>query len=97
MIRVVLPAHLRALIRREDEVELDVSSPTAETVIDALEARYPMLNGTIRDHATKRRRPYVRYFVCGCDISHEPDTTPLPERICDGSDPFLVVGAIAGG
>ena len=98
MIRVVLPAHLRTLARVSGEVELDVASPpTQQTVLDALEARYPMLRGTIRDQATRRRRAFVRFFACGEDLSHEAPDAPLPAPVAKGAEPFLVVGAMAGG
>ena len=98
MIRVVLPAHLRTLARVDGEVELQVEDPvTQRSVLDALEARYPMLCGTIRDHATKQRRPYVRFFACEEDLSHESIDAPLPDKVAAGVEPLLVVGAIAGG
>ena len=98
MIRVVLPAHLRTLARVEGEVQLDVEGPvTQRSVLDALEARYPMLRGTLRDHVTQQRRPFVRFFACEQDLSHEPPDAPLPDAVVAGSEPFLVVGAIAGG
>ena len=98
MIRVTLPAHLRTLAEVQGEVQLEVEGPaTQESVLDALEARYPALRGTIRDHVTHRRRPFVRFFGCEQDLSHEPPDTPLPERIASGAEPFMVVGAIAGG
>ena len=99
MIRVVLPAHLRTLARVDGEVALDVEGPvTQRTVLDALEARYPMLRGTIRDHVTQRApRRCVRFFACEEDLSNEPPDTPLPEAVATGAEPFLVVGAIAGG
>jgi molybdopterin synthase sulfur carrier subunit len=98
MIRVELPAHLRTLARVDREVRLEVAGPvTQRAVLDALEASYPMLRGTIRDHATQRRRPFVRFFACGEDLSHEQPEAPLPEAVASGSEPFLVVGAIAGG
>ena len=98
MIRVVLPFHLRTLARVEDEVELAVSDPvTVRAVLDALEATYPTLRGTIRDHATGQRRPLVRFYACQEDLSHEPPDTPLPEAIATGAEPFLIVGAMAGG
>ena len=98
MIRVLLPANLRVLARIEGEVALEVEgAATQRTVIDALEARYPMLCGTIRDHASKQRRPYVRFFACEEDLSHESMDAPLPEKVLAGTEPFLVVGAIAGG
>jgi molybdopterin converting factor small subunit len=98
MIRVVLPAHLRTLARVGEEVELPVEGPaTIGSVLDALEARYPVLRGTIRGHVTRRRRPFVRFFACEQDLSHEPPDTPLPERVAAGTEPLLVVGAMAGG
>ena len=98
MIRVVLPAHLRTLARVDGEVTLDVASPmTVGTVLDALEARYPMLRGTIRDHATKHRRPFIRFFACEQDLSHEPSESPLPAAVVSGVEPLLIVGAMAGG
>ena len=98
MILVVLPAHLRTLARVEGDVELEVEGPaTVRTVLDALEARYPMLRGTIRDHTTLERRPFLRYFACGEDLSLESPDTPLPEAIVNGQEPFFVIGAIAGG
>jgi molybdopterin converting factor small subunit len=98
MIRVVLPAHLRTLARVDGEVKLDVESPvTLRSVLDALEARYPMLRGTIRDQVTRERRPFVRFFACEEDLSHEPPDTPVPDRVARGAEPFLVVGAMAGG
>ena len=98
VIRVVLPAHLRTLARVDGEVKLEVAAPvTFGAVLDALEATYPMLRGTIRDHVTKRRRAFLRFFVCGEDLSHEPADTVLPEAVVAGHEPFLVVGAMAGG
>ena len=98
MIRVVLPAHLRTLARAGDEVVLDVTGPvTQRSVLDALEARYPMLRGTIRDHVTQHRRPFLRFFACERDLSDEPLDAPLPEAVALGTEPYLVVGAIAGG
>ncbi len=98
MIRVVLPYHLRRLARLDGEVELEIEgSVTQHAVLDALEARYPMLRGTIRDHATKRRRAFLRFFACQKDLSHEPPDAPLPEAVATGREPFLVVGAMAGG
>ncbi len=98
MIRVVLPPHLRTLARVGGEVELEVEGPvTVGSVLDAIEVRYPMLRGTIRDHVTQRRRPFVRFFACEQDVSHEPLDAPLPEAVAAGAEPFLVVGAIAGG
>jgi len=98
MIRVVLPAHLRTLAGVAGEVELRVEGPaTQRSVLDALEACFPMLRGTIRDHHTQRRRPFLRFFACEQDLSHELPDTPLPDAIAIGAEPFLVVGAIAGG
>lgn len=98
MIRVVLPHHLRTLARVGDEVELELNgSATVRSILDALEARYPMLRGTIRDHGTQKRRPMVRFFVCGEDVSHDPPDTALPEAIAKGEEPFFIMGAIAGG
>ena len=98
MIRVVLPAHLRKLARVGREVELVVDGPvTQRSVLDALETRYPMLAGTIRDHVTRRRRPFVRFFACEQDLSNEPPDTPLPDAVATGAEPYLVVGAMAGG
>jgi sulfur-carrier protein len=98
MIRVVLPAHLRLLAGADGEVSLEVAGPvTIASVLDALEIRYPMLCGTIRDHVTKQRRPFVRFFACQEDWSHESTETPLPEAVASGSEPLLLVGAIAGG
>jgi hypothetical protein len=98
MIRVVLPAHLRNLGKITGEVQLAIDGPvTQRTVLDALEARYPMLRGTIRDHVTLQRRPFVRFFACMEDLSHEPMDAPLPAEVASGSEPYLVVGAIAGG
>jgi sulfur-carrier protein len=98
MIRVVLPPNLRALARVDGEVQLDVGGQvTLRSVLDAIETSYPMLRGTIRDHVTERRRPFVRFFACEQDLSHEPPDTPLPDAVAAGSEPFLVVGAIAGG
>jgi len=98
MIRVVLPAHLAALAHAGREVTLEVAGPVTQgSVLDALEARHPVLCGTIRDHATKRRRPFVRFFACEQDLSHEPPDAPLPEAVAAGAEPLLVVGAIAGG
>jgi molybdopterin synthase sulfur carrier subunit len=98
MIRIALPAHLRTLARLDDDVELTVEGPvTQRSILDALEERYPMLRGTIRDHATQRRRPFLRFFACGQDLSHEPPDAPLPASVASGTEPFLVVGAIAGG
>ena len=98
MIRVALPAHLRTLARVNGEVTLEVDGPvTLASVLDALEARYPALLGTIRDQVTKKRRPFVRFFACGQDLSHQPADAPLPEAVGRGVEPLLVVGAIAGG
>ena len=98
MIRVVLPAHLRNLAQTGSEVALEVAGPvTQRSVLDALEARYPMLRGTVRDQVTGQRRPFVRFFACGEDLSHEPPDAPLPEEVVSGKEPFLLVGAIAGG
>jgi hypothetical protein len=97
-IRVVLPYHLRNLARVGDEVQLEVASPiTLGAVLDALEARHPELCGTIRDHATLKRRPFVRYYACKEDLSHEPAGTPLPAAVADGTEPLMIVGAMAGG
>ena len=98
MIRVVLPAHLRKLARVDREVSLEVATPvTQRTVLDVLEAQYPMLRGTIRDHVSKKRRPFVRFFACEEDLSHESPDAPLPERVVSGAEPLLIVGAMAGG
>ena len=98
MIRVVLPAHLRTLARVDGEVKLDVEGQaTQRAVLDALEARYPMLRGTIRDQVTQQRRAFVRFFACEEDLSHEPPDAPLPDAVVTGAEPFLVVGAMAGG
>jgi hypothetical protein len=98
MIRIVLPPHLRTLARVGGEVELEVAGAvTQRSVLDALEAKYPMLRGTIRDHVAQKRRPFVRFFACGEDLSHEPADAPLAEPVATGAEPFLVVGAIAGG
>jgi molybdopterin synthase sulfur carrier subunit len=97
-IRVILPAHLRSLAQVDGEVELDVEAgATQRSVLDALEACYPMLRGTIRDHVTQQRRPFVRFFACEQDLSHELPDAPLPEAVAKGTEPFLVVGAMAGG
>jgi molybdopterin synthase sulfur carrier subunit len=98
MIRVVLPAHLRTLARVDGEVKVDVEGPvTQRSVLDALEATYPMLRGTIRDQVTHQRRPFLRFFACEQDLSHEPPDTPLPDAVAEGTEPYLVVGAMAGG
>jgi hypothetical protein len=98
MIRVVLPEHLRTLARVDGEVTLEVGAPvTQRTVLDALEARYPMLQGTIRDHRTFRRRAYLRFFACEQDLSHESPDAPLPDEVATGAEPYVVLGAMAGG
>jgi sulfur-carrier protein len=98
MIRVVLPAHLRTLAHVDDEVTLHLErGATQRLVLDALEASYPMLCGTLRDHITKKRRPFVRFFACEEDLSHELPDAPLPDAVATGAEPFLVVGAMAGG
>ncbi|MDQ3660763.1 MAG: MoaD/ThiS family protein [Actinomycetota bacterium] len=98
MIRVVLPVHLRTLAHVDREVELHIEGQaTQRSVLDALEVAYPMLRGTIRDHGTQKRRAFVRYFACGEDLSHEQPDTPLPEAVATGAEPFLIVGAMAGG
>ena len=98
MIRVVLPHHLRTLARVGDEVQIDLNgSATVRAVLDVLEQKYPMLCGTIRDHVTQQRRPLVRFFACGEDISHEQPDSPLPDAIVKGTEPFFIMGAIAGG
>jgi molybdopterin synthase sulfur carrier subunit len=98
VIRVVLPPHLRTLARVDGDVELDVNATvTQRSILDELETRYPMLRGTMRDHVTQLRRPLVRFFACGEDLSHESPDAPLPEAITKGSEPFVIIGAIAGG
>jgi sulfur-carrier protein len=98
MIRVVLPAHLRSLAHIAGEVTLEVADPVSqETVLDELERRYPMLEGTVRDQATRKRRPFIRFFACESDLSHESPQTPLPAAVACGREPFVVVGAMAGG
>jgi hypothetical protein len=98
MIRVVLPHHLRTLARVGDEVHVDLNgSITVKSILDAIEAKYPMLRGTIRDHESHKRRPMVRFFVCGEDVSHDPPDSPLPDAIAKGTEPFFIMGAIAGG
>jgi molybdopterin synthase sulfur carrier subunit len=98
MIRVRLPTHLRRLANANREVELQVEGPmTLGSVLDALEAQYPMLRGTIRDHVTRQRRPFIRFFACGEDLSHEPPDAPLPDAIVTGAEPLLIIGAMAGG
>ena len=97
-IRVVLPAHLRTMARIAGDVEVEVAAPaTQRTLLDAIEARYPMLLGTLRDHVTQQRRPFVRFFACAEDLSFAPIDEPLPEAVVNGTEPFLVVGAVAGG
>lgn len=98
MIRVLLPFHLRNLAKIEGELQLDVAAPvTIGAVLDAIETRYPVLQGTVRDHGTLKRRPFVRFFACKEDLSLEPADTPLPQDVLDGREPFLIIGAIAGG
>jgi hypothetical protein len=98
MIRVVLPQHLRGLAHISGEVQIDVSGPvTQRSVVDALEANYPMLRGTIRDHVTQERRPFLRFFACEEDLSHESIDAPLPDAVVSGKEPLLIIGAIAGG
>ena len=98
MIRVILPGHLKQLASVRGEVELDIEGvPTQRVVLDALEARYPVLQGTLRDRTTQRRRPFVRFFACEEDLSHEPPDAPLPEQVVAGTEPFVVIGAMAGG
>jgi sulfur-carrier protein len=98
MIRVVLPAHLRTLARVGAEVQITVEGPvTQRSILNALETSYPMLRGTIRDHVTQERRPFLRFFACAEDYSHEPPDTPLPTAVAAGAEPFLIIGAIAGG
>ena len=98
MIRVVLPFHLRNLARVDGEVELDVAGPaTIRAVLDELEARHPVLRGTVRDHGTLKRRPFVRFFACKEDLSLESPDTPLPDEVVNGAEPFLIIGAMAGG
>jgi len=98
MIRVVLPSHLRALAQTPFEVEIEVAGrPTQRKVLDALESRYPMLCGTIRDHVTKQRRPFLRFFACEEDLTHEEPDAPLPDAVASGAEPLYVIGAIAGG
>ena len=98
MIRVILPHHLRTLAQVRGEVELEVNSPaTQRSILDALEARYPMLRGTIRDQVTQQRRSFLRFFACEQDLSHEPPDAPLPDAVASGTEPFVVIGAIAGG
>ena len=98
MTRVILPPHLRTLAHIDGEVELELNgTPTQRSLLDVLEAKYPMLRGTIRDHVTQLRRPMVRFFACGEDLSHESPDAPLPHQIANGTEPFLIIGAIAGG
>jgi hypothetical protein len=98
MIRVVLPQHLRTLAKVDGEVLLDVEGAvTRRSILDALEARYPMLRGAVRDHETRKRRPLVRFFACAEDVTHDPDDAPLPEAVATGKEPFFIIGAIAGG
>lgn len=98
MIRVVLPQHLRTLAHLNGDIELEVQGPaTQRSVLDTLEARYPALRGTIRDHVTQQRRPFLRFFACEEDLSHQPPDEPLPEAVASGKEPFLIIGAIAGG
>ena len=98
MIRVVLPPHLRGLARITGEVTLGLDGqPTQRAVLDALEASYPMLRGTIRDHISQQRRPFLRFFACGTDLSHEPPDAPLPDAVASGAEPLLIIGAVAGG
>ncbi len=98
MVRVVLPFHLRTLAHVDSEVELEVQGvATQRSVLDALEASYPVLRGTVRDHVTRQRRPFIRFFACEQDLSHDSPDSPLPEQVADGTEPFIVVGAIAGG
>jgi hypothetical protein len=98
MIRVTLPAHLRKLARVEGELVFEIAGQvTQRSILDALEVRYPMLRGTIRDHVTQQRRAFVRFFACGRDWSHEPPDAPLPDAVATGAEPFMIVGAIAGG
>jgi hypothetical protein len=98
MIRVELPFHLRTLARITGDVQLEVAGPVSvQSVLDAIEARYPMLRGTIRDHVTRERRPFIRFYACERDLSHDPPNTPLPDAIASGAEPLLIIGAIAGG
>jgi len=100
MIRITIPFHLRTLARVDGEVALDISAdapPTRAALLDALEERYPTLRGTIRDHVTRQRRPFIRFFACREDLTHEPDDAALPEAVARGEEPFMIVGAIAGG
>jgi sulfur-carrier protein len=97
-IRVVLPPHLRTLARISGDVQLDIEGPvTQRSILDALETRYPILRGTIRDHTTQERRPFLRFFACEGDLSHEPPDAPVPQAVASGAEPFFIIGAIAGG
>ena len=97
MIRVLLPAHLKALAKVHGEVTLEVAQPSVDAVLDAVEERFPMLRGTIREHGTGKRRAYVRYYACEQDLSHEPTDAPLPAAVVEGKEPFIVLGAMSGG
>jgi hypothetical protein len=98
MIRVILPPHLRTLAHLSGDAELDVAAPISQrSILDALETRYPMLRGTIRDHDTRQRRPFLRFFACERDLTHEPPDAPVPDAVASGKEPFIVLGAIAGG
>ena len=98
VIRVILPQHLRTLAQVRGDVQLEIDGPvTQRSILEALESRYPMLRGTIRDHVTQQRRPFLRFFACEEDLSHESPDSPLPDAVANGSEPFLIVGAIAGG
>ena len=98
MILLILPPHLRTLAQVRGDVELDVAAPvTQRSILDALEARYPMLRGTIRDHVTQQRRPFLRFFACEQDLTHEPPDAPVPDSVASGKEPFIILGAIAGG
>jgi molybdopterin synthase sulfur carrier subunit len=98
MVRVILPPHLRTLAHLPGDAELEVIAPiTQRSILDALEARYPMLRGTIRDHGTLQRRPFLRFFACEQDLTHEPPDAPVPDAVASGKEPFIVLGAIAGG
>ena len=98
MIRIILPSHLRALAHIEDEVALEVKGqPTQRAVLDALELRFPVLRGTIRDHVSQKRRSFLRFFACGEDLSHEPPDAPLPDAVVSGQEPVLIIGAVSGG
>lgn len=98
MIRILLPFHLQTLARLGPEIAIEVDrTPTLNSTLDALEARYPVLAGTIRDHATKKRRQFLRFYACDRDLSNDPPDAPLPEKVCSGEEPLLIIGAIAGG